>query len=83
MFFVGAAITLLPMVISFIVARRIFHMELDETLGGICGSMTSTPALGAITAKTDRQEPVIAYSTAYPAALILMTILAKLITDII
>ena len=82
MFLVGFAVTLAPMVVSYVVARRVLRMSLAETLGGICGSMTSTPALGAITAKTDRQEPVIAYSTAYPAALILMTVLAKLLCDL-
>ncbi len=83
MFLVGSAVTLVPMVVSYVVARRLMRMSLAETLGGICGSMTSTPALGAITAKTDCQEPVIAYSTAYPAALILMTVLAKLLCDLI
>ncbi len=83
MFLVGSAVTLVPMVVSYVVARRVMRMSLAETLGGICGSMTSTPALGAITAKTDCQEPVIAYSTAYPAALILMTVLAKLLCDLI
>ncbi len=83
MFLVGCAVTLVPMVVSYVVARSVLRMSLSETLGGICGSMTSTPALGAITAKTDCQEPVIAYSTAYPAALILMTVLAKLLCDLI
>ena len=83
MFLAGVAITLLPMALAYVVARRVFRMDLAEALGGICGSMTSTPALGAITSKTDRQEPVIAYSTAYPAALILMTVLAKLLVSVV
>ena len=82
LFLAGVGITLVPMLVAFLMARRVLKMELMEALGGICGSMTSTPALGAITAKTDRQEPVIAYSTAYPAALILMTILAKLLCSV-
>lgn len=82
LFLAGVAITLVPMVVAYAVARKLLRMDLPEALGGICGSMTSTPALGAITAKTDRQEPVIAYSTAYPAALILMTVLAKLLSSI-
>ncbi len=77
MFLTGAAVTLIPMLLAFVLARKAFKMSMPESLGGICGSMTSTPALGAITAKTDAQSPVIAYATAYPAALILMTILAK------
>lgn len=83
MFMAGVVITLVPLVVAYVVARRVLKMDLAEALGGICGSMTSTPALGAITAKTDRQEPVIAYSTAYPAALILMTVLAKLLVSVL
>lgn len=82
MFLVGVGITLLPMLLGYFIARRFLNMSLPEALGGICGSMTSTPALGAITAKTDKQAPVIAYSTAYPAALILMTVLAKLLISL-
>jgi putative transport protein len=39
--------------------------------------MTSTPALGALTAKTDSQVPVVSYVSAYPIALIVMILLAK------
>ena len=45
--------------------------------------MTSTPALGAIASKTDSQAPVVSYATAYPVALILMTIVAKVIIQTI
>lgn len=79
MFLVGALITMLPLVIGYIFARKVLKMELAETLGCCCGAQTSTPALGAITAKTDNQDPVIAYSTAYPLALILMTVLSQLL----
>ncbi|MFR1411358.1 MAG: hypothetical protein ACLSUW_03015 [Akkermansia sp.] len=41
-------------------------MNILECLGGICGGMTSTPALGAIASKTDSQAPVVSYATAYP-----------------
>lgn len=77
MFAAGVAITALPPALGYVFARRVLRLSLAESLGGICGSMTSTPALGAITVKTDQQTPVIAYATAYPAALILMAVLAK------
>ncbi|MBR1979490.1 MAG: YidE/YbjL duplication [Akkermansia sp.] len=80
-FMVGAIITVLPLLVGYLVARYLLRMELAETLGCICGSQTSTPALGAITAQTESQEPVIAYSTAYPIALILMTVLAQLLIE--
>lgn len=82
MFLVGLFITTLPLLLGYVVARKFMHMSLPEALGGICGSMTSTPALGAITAKTDQQAPVISYATAYPAALILMAVLAKLLVSL-
>lgn len=81
MFAIGAGITVLPLFIGYFVARRFLKMKVDETLGCICGSQTSTPALGAITSQTERQEPVIAYSTAYPIALIMMTVLAQLLVE--
>lgn len=81
MFLAGVAITLIPLIVAYVIARKYLHMGFAESLGGICGSMTSTPALGAISSKTDRQEPVIAYATAYPAALVLMIIFAKLLLE--
>ena len=82
-FFIGMAITVLPMIAGYFAARRIFRMPLGQTLGGICGGMTSTPALGAITAKTARQAPIVSYATVYPIAVILMALLAKLLINLI
>jgi putative transport protein len=79
LFLAGAAVTAIPLGIGYVVARYFFRLNTLQSLGGICGGMTSTPALGAITAKTDSQQPVVSYATAYPVALILMTILAKLL----
>jgi putative transport protein len=45
--------------------------------------MTSTPALGAITARTDSQLPVVSYATAYPVALIVMTVFAKVLVGLL
>ena len=81
MFLIGALITILPLFIGYFVARKFLKMDIAETLGCICGSQTSTPALGAITSQTESQEPVIAYSTAYPIALIMMTVLAQLLVE--
>jgi len=79
LFLAGAVITLLPLIFGYLLATKLFGFGLLPTLGGICGGMTSTPALGAITAKTDAQAPVVSYATAYPIALVLMTLVAKLL----
>ena len=82
MVLVGVLVTFIPLVLGYVFASRVMRMEMPEILGCCCGSQTSTPALGAITARTDSQDPVIAYSTAYPVALILMTVLAQLLVQL-
>jgi len=77
LFVMGALVTLLPMTLAYVYARKALGIHILPALGGICGGMTSTPALGAITAKTDSQAPVVSYAAAYPVALILMTVFAK------
>jgi len=82
LFFAGVLITLTPMVITYMLAGRLFKLNNLQALGGICGGMTSTPALGALTARTDSQLPVVSYATAYPVALIVMTIFAKILISV-
>lgn len=82
-FFMGACVTLVPMLLAIPLARHWLQCSPLQTLGGICGGMTSTPALGAITAKTDSQAPIISYATAYPVALVIMTLLAKILVWIL
>lgn len=47
MFGVGAAITLIPMLVAAIVGRLVFKISLLDLLGTITGGMTSTPGLAA------------------------------------
>lgn len=49
---------------------------------GTSGAMTSTPALGVISSKTDSPVPVISYAAANPVALILMTVFAKILVSL-
>lgn len=73
----SACVTVLPLVLAWWIARNYFKLDPLQSLGGICGGMTSTPALGALTDKTDSQAPVVSYASAYPIALIVMILLAK------
>jgi putative transport protein len=79
-FVLGIAVTALPLLLSWPVARLVFRMNPLQALGGICGGMTSTPALGAITARTESQIPVVSYVSAYPVALVIMILVAKGLT---
>jgi putative transport protein len=82
LFLVGAIVTTVPLVVGYYWATYVMKLNLLEALGGICGGMTSTPALGSITAKTDSGIPVVSYATAYPVALILMIVLVSLIIEL-
>jgi len=73
----AAATAAVPLALGYLLGRRLFQLDPLETLGAVCGGITSTPGLGAITAATDSQTPVASYAAAYPAALILMTIAAR------
>jgi putative transport protein len=72
-------IMIVPMVVGLIVARYLMGLGPLETFGGICGAMTSTPGLGAVTASIDSSLPATSYATVYPLALILVTILAPIL----
>lgn len=83
LFGLGILVSALPLIAAWPIATRLFKMNALQALGGICGGMTSTPALGAITEKTDAQTPVISYVSAYPIALIVMIVVSKLLLKLI
>jgi len=83
LFLAGILITTIPLALGYLVAVKLLKIDPLQALGGICGGMTSTPALGAITSKTDSQTPVVSYATAYPVALILLTLVAKIVVQVI
>jgi putative transport protein len=71
-------VTVVPMAVAFAITRLI-KLRVVSSLGLICGAMTSTPALGALTASCDSEAPALSYATVYPAALISVTILSQLL----
>ncbi len=77
--FMGALITLLPMILVTIWARKKYKLLLIELMGIVSGGMTSSPGLAAATSMTDSQRPIILYATVYPFAMILMIIWAKVL----
>jgi len=76
-FLFGVLMTLVPMIIGFIIAKYVIKLPLFNTLGGITGGMTSTPALGTLinVAKTD--DVATAYAAAYPIALIAVVLVSQ------
>jgi putative transport protein len=79
----AAIIALGPILVAYPFARRVLKFSRGQALGGICGGMTSTPALGALTRTCTSQQPIVAYATAYPVALITMSVMAKLLLEVL
>ncbi len=75
----GIVVMLVPMVLAYLLARFYFRLDLSNSLGSICGGMTSTPGLGAVCTSLDSDEPALAYATVYPIALISVTIMAQIL----
>ncbi len=73
----GAIITLGASIIGLVLCRYILKMDFLSVLGAICGGMTSTPALGAITDMTDSRQPLLSYAAVYPVALIIITAVSQ------
>ncbi len=75
----GVLITTVPMVVSFLFARKVLKIQFLRILGVITGGMTSTPGLATTTSISKTAFAATAYATVYPAALILMIIYCKIL----
>ena len=76
---VAMALVTVPLLVGLGVAKYVLKLGPLAASGGICGAMTSTPALGAITSQVDSSIPATSYATVYPLALVLITILTPLL----
>ncbi len=78
-FLAGMLITLIPMIVGYIFARKICKLHLLNTLGSITGGMTSTPALGTLISVAETDDVAGAYASTYPIALVLIVFACQII----
>ena len=78
-FIAGMLITLVPMIVGYIFARKICKLHLLNTLGSITGGMTSTPALGTLISVAETDDVAGAYASTYPIALVLIVFACQII----
>ncbi len=78
-FIAGVFITLIPMTIAYIFARKVCKLPLLNSLGSITGGMTSTPALGTLISVAGTDDVASAYASTYPIALVLIVFACQLI----
>lgn len=79
LFVYGALITLVPMLIGYFVAVKLLKLSLFNSLGSICGGMTSTPALGTLIRVTETDDVASAYAATYPVALVFVVLACQFI----
>lgn len=78
-FIAGAIMTVVPLIIGYIFATKVFKFQLLDTLGALTGGMTSTPALGTLIKVSGTDDVASAYASTYPVALILVVLASNLI----
>ena len=66
-----------PMAGSFLIGHYWLKIPISECFGVICGGMTFTPGLDIIRQQDASERPVVAYSSVYPVALILIIIVVQ------
>lgn len=79
LFLYGALMTLIPMFIGYFFAMKVLHLNLFNTLGSICGGMTSTPALGTLIRVAETDDVASAYAATYPIALVSVVLASQFI----
>lgn len=79
LFVYGALMTTIPMFVSYFFAAKVLKLSVFNSLGSICGGMTSTPALGTLIRVTKTDDVAAAYAATYPMALILVVLCCQFI----
>ena len=67
------------MIVGYFVATKLMKLSLFNTLGSICGGMTSTPALGTLINVTGTDDVASAYAATYPVALVFVVLACQFI----
>ncbi len=68
LFLSGMAVTLVPFFVALFFGRYVLRLNMALLLGGITGSMTSTPSLALVTAAAASGVPALGYAGAYAFA---------------
>lgn len=79
LFVYGALMTIVPMFAAYFFAAKVLKLSVFNSLGSICGGMTSTPALGTLIRVTKTDDVAAAYAATYPFALILVVLCCQFI----
>ena len=79
----GVIITVIPLLVVGIIARRVFHINYHSIVGLMAGATTDPPALAYAGTLSERNSSAVAYSTVYPLAMFLRILMGQLILVIL
>ena len=75
----GAAITVIPLVVIGFIAHRFFRKTYFEVCGLLAGASTDPPALAFATRLAGNDIPSVTYATVYPVTMILRIVAAQML----
>jgi putative transport protein len=75
----GLLITVLPLLIAGIIARKFMGLNFLSIIGMLSGSMTDPPALAFSNAIAGSDAPSVAYATVYPLTMLLRILSAQVL----
>lgn len=79
LFIIGIFITLIPMLAAYLLAKYVLKLEMFNSLGSICGGMTSTPALGSLISVAGTDDVAASYAATYPVALLVVVLSTQIL----
>ena len=75
----GVAITMLPLLITGILARKVFKLDYFSIMGLMSGAMTDPPALAYANSVSTNDRSAVAYATVYPLTMFLRIFTAQIL----
>lgn len=75
----GLVVTIVPLLIVGILARRVFKVNFHSIMGFMAGATTDPPTLAYAVSLSERNTAAVAYSTVYPFAMILRILTGQLV----
>ena len=78
-FLYGILMTVVPLFVGYLFARKALRLGMLNSLGSITGGMTSTPALGMLISVAGTDDVAAAYAATYPVALVLVVLVSQFV----
>lgn len=75
----GLFVTLIPLLVVGVVARKVFHINFHSIVGLMAGATTDPPALAYAATLSEKNSSSVAYSTVYPLAMFLRILTGQLL----